>query len=135
MKFHPDVLAAHAEFGGDLETMQKLYDYPDLVSRISQQDAELDRLRREVEEARADKARLDFLDECNARLNTHHGTTYGWEMVMNHDVNRLMTGHLAVDLNDAKAHGFKSCRGAIDEEIKRIEAARAARKKAEESRT
>lgn len=30
MNFHPDVLAAHAEFGGDLESMQKLYDYPDL---------------------------------------------------------------------------------------------------------
>lgn len=53
MKFHPDVLAAHAEFGGDLETMQKLYEYPDLVSRISQQDAELERLRREVEEFKA----------------------------------------------------------------------------------
>lgn len=30
MNFHPDVLAAHAEFGGDLESMQKLYEYPDL---------------------------------------------------------------------------------------------------------
>lgn len=26
MKFHPDVLAAHAEFGGDLEDMQRKYD-------------------------------------------------------------------------------------------------------------
>ena len=49
MKFHPDVLAAHAEFGGDLETMQKLYEYPELVARISQQDAELERLRRHIE--------------------------------------------------------------------------------------
>lgn len=30
MNFHPDVLAAHAQFGGDLESMQKLYEYPDL---------------------------------------------------------------------------------------------------------
>ena len=26
MKFHPDILAAHAEFGGDLEDMQRRYD-------------------------------------------------------------------------------------------------------------
>ena len=28
MRFHPDVLAAHAEFGGDLEDMQRRYDAP-----------------------------------------------------------------------------------------------------------
>jgi hypothetical protein len=27
MKFHPDVLAAHAQFGGDLESMQKCYEW------------------------------------------------------------------------------------------------------------
>lgn len=32
MKFHHDVLAAHAQFGGDLESMQKLYDWHDLKS-------------------------------------------------------------------------------------------------------
>lgn len=30
IKFHPDVLAAHAQFGGDLESMQKLYDWHDM---------------------------------------------------------------------------------------------------------
>ena len=30
MNFHPDVLAAHAEFGGDLESMQKCYEWHDL---------------------------------------------------------------------------------------------------------
>ena len=34
MNFHPDVLAAHAEFGGDLESMQKLYEYPDLKAEV-----------------------------------------------------------------------------------------------------
>lgn len=29
MKFHPDVLAAHTEFGGELEAMKALYDRPD----------------------------------------------------------------------------------------------------------
>jgi hypothetical protein len=30
MTFHPDVLAAHAQFGGDLESMQKCYEWYDL---------------------------------------------------------------------------------------------------------
>lgn len=34
MKFHPDVLAAHAQFGGDLESMQKLYEYPELKAEV-----------------------------------------------------------------------------------------------------
>ncbi|MER9680791.1 hypothetical protein NKJ23_15865 [Mesorhizobium sp. M0184] len=29
MKFHPDVLAAHAQFGGDLQDMQRRYDDPE----------------------------------------------------------------------------------------------------------
>jgi hypothetical protein len=36
MNFHPDVLAAHAQFGGDLESMQKLYEYPDLIAAARQ---------------------------------------------------------------------------------------------------
>ena len=77
----------------------------------------------------ADKTRLDFLDECNAALNARSGTVYGWAMVMNHNVNRLMTErhHLAIDLHDSKAHGAPSCRGAIDAEMRRIEIARLAR--------
>jgi hypothetical protein len=72
-----------------------------------------------------DKARLDFLDECNRRLNASCGTRYGWDMVMNHNVTRLMSGrHLDIDLNDSKAHGAPSCRDAIDKEIKRIADAR-----------
>ena len=70
----------------------------------------------EMEEALEDKARLDFLDECNARLNAHYGTTYRWQMVMSHNVTRLMLGHMVVDLNDADGsnRALPSCRGAID---------------------
>lgn len=35
MNFHPDVLAAHAEFGGNLELMQKCYEHPDLVAEVA----------------------------------------------------------------------------------------------------
>ncbi|WP_288927252.1 hypothetical protein [uncultured Maritimibacter sp.] len=88
----------------------------------------IDRMTAEIEHLRADRDRLDFLDECNARLNEKSGTKYGWKMVMNHNVNRLMTqkGHLAVDLNDADAVGVPSCRKAIDGEMARIAVARAA---------
>lgn len=74
-----------------------------------------------------DKRRLDFLDQCNARLNERSGTVYRWELILNHNVNRLMLGHMEVDLNDAAAKGLPSCRDALDREIERIEAARAAR--------
>lgn len=40
MKFHPDVLAAHAEFGGDLNAMQALYDRPVNLARIAELEAE-----------------------------------------------------------------------------------------------
>lgn len=43
-KFHPDVLAVHAEFGGDLNAMQALYDRPDHLTRIAELEAENERL-------------------------------------------------------------------------------------------
>lgn len=47
MTYHPDVLAAHAEFGGDLETMQALYDRPDHLATIARLRADNERLRKE----------------------------------------------------------------------------------------
>lgn len=41
MKFHPDILAAHAQFGGDLPSMQAIYDRPDHVARIAALEAQL----------------------------------------------------------------------------------------------
>lgn len=76
----------------------------------------------EREKANDDSKRLDYLDECNRRLNAYHGTTYGWELILNHNVTRLMSGHLAIDLHDSKAGtGMqKSCRDAIDERMKTL---------------
>ena len=52
MKIHPDVLAAHAQFGGDLELMQKAYEHPDLVAEITRLRAALaDERKRALEEA------------------------------------------------------------------------------------
>lgn len=68
--------------------------------------------------AAADTARLDFLDRCNARLNAESGTSYHWKLTLNHNVSRLMLGHLEVDLNDAEARGLPSCRDAIDAKMR-----------------
>lgn len=35
IKFHPDVLAAHAQFGGDLPSMQRCYEWHDLKKQIA----------------------------------------------------------------------------------------------------
>ncbi|MCB4861543.1 hypothetical protein K7W03_18295 [Sphingobium sp. PNB] len=86
-------------------------------------------LEEEIKRLRADRDRLDFLDRCNERLNAHCGTTYRWSLIMNHNVNRLMLGHMDVDLHDSAppSQGLPSCRDAIDREMERIEAARSAR--------
>jgi|HubBroStandDraft_1064217.scaffolds.fasta_scaffold27520_7 hypothetical protein len=72
-----------------------------------------------VRELEADKARLDFLDECNRRLNSQSGSKYGWRLILNHNVNRLMSGHLSIDLHDSEggSHKLSSCRAAIDERM------------------
>lgn len=78
----------------------------------------------EITALRRDKARLDFLDRCNARLNAHYGTNYGWGLILNHNVTRLMLapprGEMAVDLNDAVGGNAKlpSCRDAIDRQMR-----------------
>lgn len=76
----------------------------------------------ELRELKKDKERLDFLDRCNHVLNKQSGTSYGWELILNHNVNRLMReNHLDdIDLNDSKAHGAKSCRDVLDEKLKSL---------------
>jgi len=87
----------------------------------------IDTLNEEIERLRQDRDRLDFLDSLNQALNASAGTRYGWELVINHNVNRLMFQDMAVDLNDAKARGWPSCRVVIDREMTRIVASRRAR--------
>ena len=62
----------------------------------------------------ADKARLDWLDSANARLNAKYGTRYKWQVILNHNVARLMLGDMQVDLHDTDPNGLPSCRDAID---------------------
>ncbi|MCK0531491.1 hypothetical protein [Sphingobium agri] len=94
-------------------------------------EAEIASLKQRLESAedetarlRMDRDRLDFLDRCNQRLNATYGTNYGWQLILNHNVNRLMLEHMSVDLHDS--HGGKgklpSCRAAIDAEMGRLHA-------------
>lgn len=77
-----------------------------------------ERAEAECAELRADKARLDYLDRCNAALNARYGTTYRWKLIQSHNVNRLMIGDFAVDLHDSQPRGLPSCRDAIDERMR-----------------
>ncbi|MCP1558606.1 UNVERIFIED_ORG: hypothetical protein M2438_002693 [Methylobacterium sp. SuP10 SLI 274] len=85
--------------------------------RAEAAEARSAQLQAEVEALKEDAARLDFLDGCNARLNASYGTHYGWKLVLNHNVNRLMLGDMKVDLHDSEGGNDKlpSCRLAIDQ--------------------
>lgn len=84
----------------------------DLASFAGQVDSEHD-----LGGLLADKARLDYLDRCNVALNGRYDSKYGWTLIQNHNVNRLMLDHMSVDLNDMDAHGLRSCRAAIDQKM------------------
>jgi len=81
--------------------------------RLEAADAISD-LTKRLEEAQADAARLDWLDSANVRLNAKYGTRYKWQVILNHNVARLMLGDMQVDLHDTDPNGLPSCRDAID---------------------
>lgn len=66
-----------------------------------------------------DKTRLDWLELCRRRLNTACGSSYGWQVIQSHLVNRLMfktpevCEMAGIDLNDT-GHPGTSIREAID---------------------
>lgn len=90
----------------------------DLDTRLDDADWEV------VLGALEDKARIDFLDGMNGALNARFGTSYSWELITTQNVNRLMLGHMQVDLNDSAAHGTPSCRAAIDLKRREVERGR-----------
>jgi predicted nuclease with TOPRIM domain len=73
MIFHPYVLAAHAEFGGDLESMQKCYEWYDLKAKALLAATEIEALRRENQELRAGR------DEWEALATEFKGLTEEWQ--------------------------------------------------------
>lgn len=85
--------------------------------RATAAEAEIADLRARLATAAEDTNRLDFLDAMNKALNEHYGTKYRWRLILNHNVNRLVLGHMVVDLHDSEGgnNGLQSCRDAIDE--------------------
>jgi hypothetical protein len=81
----------------------------------------------EWESLKKDKERLDFLEECHTKLNEKYGTDYEWEVIINHNVMRMMMkcrgGLREIDLNDACGGNNKiqNCRRAIDKKIEEFE--------------
>jgi len=45
---HPDVLAAHAQFGGDLLSMQAMYDRPIHLAKIKSLEQEIEELKNQI---------------------------------------------------------------------------------------
>ena len=78
----------------------------------------------EWESLKKDKERLDFLEECHTKLNERYGTDYGWEIIINHNVVRMMMENKLrdFDLNDAAGGNakIKTCRLAIDKKMDEI---------------
>jgi len=72
MKYHPDVLAAHTEFGGDLQAMQALYDRPDHTARIATLEAQLAELAAENERLKQEAAEWEVI----ARAKSEEALTH-----------------------------------------------------------
>jgi hypothetical protein len=77
----------------------------------------------EYDSLKKDKERLDFLERCHTKLNEQYQTDYGWKIIINHNIVRMMMDSLdglrQIDLNDAEGGYAKSktCRLAIDQKI------------------
>lgn len=115
---------ANALLNGPLS--QILSDLTEARALAQRAGEERDRAVAECEALRADKARLDFLDRCNAALNAHYGVSYGWRLILSGHITRLARhgGLCDIDLYDNEPKGPASCREAIDGEMSRIRAAR-----------
>mgnify|MGYP001258143296 CR=1 FL=1 len=74
----------------------------------------IESLRASLTRVEEDTARLDWLDRANALLIAKYGTRYKWQVILNHNVARLMLGDMQVDLHDTDPNGLPSCRDAID---------------------
>jgi hypothetical protein len=72
MRIHPDVLAAHAQFGGDLETMQKAYEHPDLVAEVARLRAAIADARNEALESAAKVADDALVSGVHAVFKNGH---------------------------------------------------------------
>lgn len=77
-------LADWADMADKRYCMPKLHWCADMLRT---QRAELEALRKEVEQLREDAARLDWLDAQNTRKNSVYGTRYGWRL--NENCNRI----------------------------------------------
>lgn len=107
---------------GDCLRRQVVKPLEEMAERALKAEREARAAEAELAALKRDKERLDFLDRCNAALNERYGTSYGWELILNHNVTRLMLGRLAVDLNDAVGGNaaLPSCREAIDARMKSL---------------
>ena len=78
-------------------------------------------LREQIEIAKKDSARLDYLDSLNDILNKHYKTNYGFKLHCSHNVIRIFSQSVNhIDLNDANSgiDKYTKVREAIDNVMK-----------------
>lgn len=102
----------------NIERDLQIHDDKKYLEELERKAAKYDALMEEVIELRKDKQRLNYLDKLSHLLNERYGTNYGWEFIVNENVTRLFFKSLRhIDLNNAKAYGFKTVREAIDRRL------------------
>jgi len=88
---------------------------------IKNQRAEITYLREQLEIAKKDGERLDYLDSLNDKLNQHYKTNYGFKLHCSHNVIRIFSQSVNhIDLNDANSgiDKYTKVREAIDNAMK-----------------
>ena len=92
--------------------------YQDLINFI---DAEITSLREQLEKAKKDGERLDYLDSLNDKLNQNYKTNYGFKLHCSCNVIRIYSQSVNhIDLNDANSgiDKYTKVREAIDNVMK-----------------
>ena len=82
---------------------------------------EITSLREQLEIAKKDSARLDYLDSLNDILNKHYKTNFGFKLNCSHNVIRIFSQSVNhIDLNDANSgiDKYTKVREAIDNVMK-----------------
>lgn len=82
---------------------------------------EITSLREQLEIAKKDGERLDYLDSLNDKLNQHYKTNYGFKLHCSHNVIRIFSQSVNhIDLNDANSgiDKYTKVREAIDNVMK-----------------
>ena len=90
-------------------------------TNVNYLEQQITSLREQLEIAKKDGERLDYLDSLNDKLNQHYKTNYGFKLHCSHNVIRIFSQSVNhIDLNDANSgiDKYTKVREAIDNVMK-----------------